>query len=109
MTICFRKYALLFALALLLAAGCTASKIERHARHFRQHGDYYSLAQVVQLLEPGADTARVKALLGTPIDMGFDYRYLLDSLGPNGCVVGAVFHLNEQGRTDQQWIGEICE
>jgi hypothetical protein len=41
--------------------------------------------------------------------MGFDLRYLLDSVGPNDCVVGAVFHYDDQGRIDQKWIGEICE
>ena len=30
-----------------------------------------------------ADTSFVKNILGVPIDMGFDYRYLIDSVGPN--------------------------
>jgi hypothetical protein len=64
---------------------------------------------VVDLLPPGSDTARVKDILGEPIDMGFDYRYTLDSVGPTGCVVGAVFHIDEQGKIDQKWLDEICE
>ncbi len=55
------------------------------------------------------DTSYVKAILGEPIDMGFDYKYLIDSTGPKGCAVGAVFHINENGNIDQKWIDEICE
>lgn len=55
------------------------------------------------------DTSYVKSILGEPIDMGFDYRYTVDSIGPNGCTVGAVFHIGEDGRIDQKWIDEICE
>lgn len=55
------------------------------------------------------DTMYVKNILGEPIDMGFDYRYLVDSIGRNGCIIGAVFHINEFGKIDQEWIDEICE
>ena len=41
--------------------------------------------------------------------MGFDYRYLVDSTGENGCVIGAVFHIGEEGKIDQKWVDEICE
>ena len=41
--------------------------------------------------------------------MGFDYRYLIDSVGPKGCVMGAVFHIDENGKIDQKWLDEICE
>lgn len=98
---------------ILLLAACTEpvpeSPLERAAKSYRQQGDAASLQRVIDLLEPEADTARVRELLGEPIDMGFDYRYLLDSTGENGCVVGAVFHVGEGGLIDQKWIGEICE
>ena len=55
------------------------------------------------------DTAYVKKILGKPIDMGFDYRYLIDSTGVKGCPIGAVFHISETGKIDQKWIDEICE
>ena len=93
-----------------LAAGCSnAKRLEKHAHHYQAHNDFRSLEKVVKSMKPGMDTAFVKKLLGEPIDMGFDYRYLVDSTGPTGCAIGAVFHIGEQGKIDQQWIGEICE
>ena len=77
--------------------------------HYQKHQDYPSLQLVVGQLPENADTALVQSILGEPIDMGFDYRYLLDSVGPNDCVIGAVFHIAEGGIIDQKWIGEICE
>ncbi len=99
----------LFLLAAALLAQCAHAALARHARHFREHGDGYSLQKVVDLLPPGADSAQVRRLLGEPIDFGFDFRYLIDSTGPGGCPVGAVFHIGEGGKIDQQWLGEICE
>ena len=94
----------------ILIFGCKSmSEIEKYGQHYQQHMDYESLNKVVELTQPDADTSFVKSILGEPIDMGFDYRYLLDSTGPNGCVVGAVFHINELGKIDQKWLGEICE
>ncbi|WP_143473286.1 hypothetical protein [Flavilitoribacter nigricans] len=78
-------------------------------KHYQEYQDYRSLQKVVDMIELGADTALVRDVLGEPIDMGFDYRYTLDSVGPKGCVVGAVFHIDEQGKIDQKWIDEICE
>ncbi|MCB0706771.1 MAG: hypothetical protein KDC34_15755, partial [Saprospiraceae bacterium] len=90
--------------------GCLEpSEIEKYGKHFQQHEDFESLNQVVNLLELGADTTFVKKILGEPINMGFDFRYLIDSIGPNNCVVGAVFHIDEQGKIDQKWLDEICE
>jgi hypothetical protein len=85
------------------------SAIEKYGKHYQAHHDFYSLNKVVELMEPGQDTSYVKHILGEPIDMGFDYRYLVDSIGENKCAVGAVFHIDEAGRVDQQWTGEICE
>ena len=49
-------------------------------------------------------------MLGEPVDMEHNYRYLLDAIGPNGCVIGAVFHISyKNGKIDHKWIGEICE
>ncbi len=70
---------------------------------------FEALQYVVDNLPEGSDTSFVKAILGEPIDMGFDYRYLVDSIGPNGCAVGAVFHIDDRGMIDQKWTGEICE
>jgi hypothetical protein len=105
-----KKYAKFLPILLLFSLACASPvTLEDHGRHYRQHQDFDSLKKVVDLMKPGADTSYVKALLGEPIDMGFDYRYLVDSIGPMGCVVGAVFHIDERGRIDQQWVGEICE
>lgn len=94
----------------LLFGYCSSSNpIQIYGQLYQQQKDYESLRQVVDLMELGVDTAQVKAVLGEPIDMGFDYRYLIDSVGPNGCVIGAVFHIDAAGRIDQKWIDEICE
>lgn len=94
----------------LLSAACRVTVgIVEFGQHYQQHNDYFSLNKVVELIELEADTAYVKTILGEPIDMGFDYRYLIDSVGPNGCSIGAVFHINEEGKIDQKWIDEICE
>lgn len=87
----------------------SSSSIEAYGQSYQKHQDYESLKQVVEGLDLGTDTAQVKAILGQPIDMGFDYRYLIDSVGPNGCVIGAVFHIDDVGKIDQKWIDEICE
>lgn len=97
-------------LAMLACCGaCAGSELETHGQHYREHQDYPSLSRVVELIELGTDTASVRQLLGAPIDMGFDFRYTVDSVGPNGCVIGAVFHIDDAGKIDQKWIDEICE
>ena len=71
--------------------------------------DYQSLSKIVNAIPLQSDTSYVKKLLGNPINMGFDYRYTIDSTTENGCGFGAVFHINSMGKVDQKWIGEICE
>ena len=88
--------------------GCSSTKeIEKLGQLYQNNEDYKSLSKAVELIKLGKDTSYVKAILGEPINMGFDYRYLLDSIGPNGCAVGAVFHINKDGLIDQKWIDEI--
>ncbi|MEM9836197.1 MAG: DUF2214 family protein [Bacteroidota bacterium] len=104
-------------LATLMAAGVgyrspeqAESPLAIAAREYRDNQDYASLQSVMDQLPAELDTATVRQLLGEPIDMGFDYRYLTDSVGPNGCAVGAVFHIaSETGLIDQRWVDEICE
>ena len=102
----FLKAVILF---LLIFSCQRLSELESLGQHYQEHNDYLSLQKVVSLMELDTDTLFVKNILGEPIDMGFDYRYLIDSVGENGCVIGAVFHINELGKIDQKWIGEICE
>lgn len=100
---------ILLAGALLIASCSSQNELRRFGQHYQEKKDHLSLEKVVNLMPDDADTSLVKAILGQPIDMGFDYRYLIDSLGPNNCVIGAVFHIDDQGRIDDKWIGEICE
>jgi hypothetical protein len=93
----------------LFIFGCKVKKLEKHGQHYQQHQDYESLKKAVDLIPLGEDTAYVRSILGAPIDVGFDFRYLLDSVGPKGCAFGAVFHIGKGGNVDQKWIGEICE
>lgn len=100
-----------FCVLLMLPFWCcsSGSSLRNYGQAFQKHRDYHSLKRVVDAMELGTDTIQVKAILGEPIDMGFDYRYLIDSVGPNGCVIGAVFHISAAGKIDQKWIDEICE
>lgn len=94
----------------MIIFGCSSCyAVKRYGQHYQKHEDYKSLYKVVDLIPLEVDTSYVKSILGDPIDMGFDYRYLVDSMGPNGCVIGAVFHIDDNGKIDQKWIGEICE
>ncbi|MDX2301734.1 MAG: hypothetical protein NW226_02990 [Microscillaceae bacterium] len=93
----------------LIPACTTLTELQEHAGHYRRYQDYQSLNQVVNLIPLGADVKEVTRLLGKPIDNGFDIRYVLDSIGPNNCTVGAVFHLDENRKVDQKWLDEICE
>lgn len=100
---------LLIAGIFFLTTCATETKILSWGTHYQAHQDIESLKRVVRAMPRVVDTAYVRRVLGEPIDFGFDYRYLVDSTGPNGCVVGAVFHINDAGKIDQRWIGEICE
>lgn len=100
---------ILFLVLLTSCQNISSSPVENFGLHYQQHKDLKSLQKVVDLVELNSDTSLIKKILGAPIDMGFDYRYLVDSVGENGCVIGAVFHINEVGRIDQKWIDEICE
>jgi len=57
----------------------------------------------------GVDTSYVKSILGEAINMGFEYRYTVDSTSPNGCSVGAVFYFGSHSKIDTSWVGDICE
>lgn len=102
-------YRLLVPLAVFIASCSGARKLEITGQHFQDYRDHESLQRVVKMIRLGTDTSRVRQILGAPIDMGFDFRYTLDSVGPNGCVIGAVFHIDEAGKIDQKWLDEICE
>jgi hypothetical protein len=99
----------LFVIVLSLFGCLSITEIEKYGQHYQKHNDYDSLNKVVELMKLEVETSYVKTILGEPIDMGFDYRYLIDSVGPNGCSIGAVFHINDVGKIDQKWIDEICE
>jgi hypothetical protein len=102
------KKIIIFTALVILLAACQ-SELERLGQAYQENQDHESLSKAVDLIELGSDTAFVRSILGEPIDMGFDFRYLIDSTGPNGCVIGAVFHIDDQGKIDDKWIDEICE
>lgn len=91
----------------------SSSKIQKNkimicGQHYQKYKDYKNLNKVVKLLILPADTSYVKIILGEPLDMGFEYRYLTDK-SIKGCPTGAVFHKNDSGKINQKWIGKICE
>ena len=95
---------------IVLFTGCgQKDDLRQFGKHFQKHQDFKSLQKVVELLPENIDTTEVKKILGEPISMGFDFRYTVDSTGTNGCVVGAVFHIDEKGKISNKWTGEICE
>lgn len=103
-----KSYSIVVILFFLIIGCSEKSEIEKYGQHYQEHNDYQSLNMVVELMNLGADTTYVKKILGEPINMGFDYRYLLDSIGPKGCHIGAVFHITD-GKIDDKWLDEICE
>jgi hypothetical protein len=103
------KIQLLFIICFALSSCKTETEVQKYARHYQTHKDYESLNKVLSFIELGSDTALVRQILGEPIDMGFDFRYLIDSTGPQGCAMGAVFHIDDAGKIDQKWLDEICE
>ena len=94
---------------LTILVSCSSDPILSYGKHYQVHKDYKSLRQVVDLLELGVDSAYVRSVLGEPIDFGFDFRYLIDSTGATGCAIGAVFHIDGEGKIDDKWLDEICE
>lgn len=95
-------------LIIMVLVSCQ-SELSKYGQQYQQNGQLESLEKAVALLQTEADTAIIRKVLGEPIDMGFDFRYLTEKTGENGCVIGAVFHINEYGKVDDRWIGEICE
>jgi len=102
-----KKQFLLFIIIITLL-GCQ-SELQKLGNQYQKKGDLQSLEKVMSLLQTERDTATIRKILGKPIDMGFDFRYLTEKTGDNGCVIGAVFHLDEFGKVDDRWVGEICE
>lgn len=95
--------------ALLLCLVSCQSDLEKHGKLYQKNRNIESLEKAMSLLQTETDTATITKILGSPIDMGFDFRYLTEKNGENGCVIGAVFHIDEMGKVDDRWVGEICE
>lgn len=91
----------------LLLGSC--SPLRQAARSYRLQQDPKSLKEFLALTPEEIDTAFVRRHLGEPIDMGFDYRYLTAELSEEGCAMGAVFHISEDGTIGDRWYGAICE
>jgi len=104
-----RFFVLCIAIVFTACTPATNESLSEKGTAYQLTQSFDALQYVVDNLPEGSDTSFVKAILGEPIDMGFDYRYLVDSIGPDGCVMGAVFHIDDQGLIDQKWTGEICE
>jgi len=85
------------------------SGLEKYGQSYQKNGSLESLEKAMTFLQEETDTATIIKVLGTPIDMGFDFRYLTEKTGENGCAIGAVFHIDEMGNVDDRWVGEICE
>lgn len=94
---------------LIIGIVACQSDLEEYGQQYQKNGELATLKKAFPLLETETDTAIIKKILGEPIDMGFDFRYLTQKTGENGCVIGAVFHIDEHGRIDDRWMGEICE
>ncbi len=94
---------------LMLAACATETEAERYGKEYQQNKSLESLQRATAFIEVGADTTYVKSILGQPIDMGFDYRYLTDSLGESGSQIGAVFGIDQNGKVSWKDIFEIRE
>ena len=97
-------------IGLFLAALVSCQNVtEKFGAHYQNNKDIESLKKVVELIDIGTDTAIVRKILGEPIDFGFDYRYLSNTIGENGCPVGAVFGIDSNGKISSKNLIEICE
>lgn len=103
-----KKYFPLLVVALVIFTSCQTD-LQKLGQQYQKKGDFQSLEKVMALLQTETDTATIRKILGEPIDMGFDFRYLTEKTGENDCVIGAVFHIDEFGKIDDRWVGEICE
>ncbi|MCB0640610.1 MAG: hypothetical protein KDC44_03185 [Phaeodactylibacter sp.] len=111
------KAAILALVILALAGTESCSQLEKYGRCYQKDRSEACLQKVVDLMPLGVDTAYVREILGEPIDFGFDFRYLVDvdeepAVNPDlpfPCPRGAVFHIDEQGKIDDKWLGDICE
>ncbi len=99
-----------YVFVLVLFSGCaTKEEAKKYGLEYQNQKDYKSLAKAVELMPLDITTLQVKNILGEPIDNGFDYRYLTDSISPNKCPVGAVFNIDNKGKITHRWVDEICE
>ena len=104
-----KKY-IKYVFVLALFSSCaTKEDAKKYGQQYQNQKDYKSLAKAVELMPTAITTLQVKDILGEPIDNGFDYRYLTDSISPNKCPVGAVFNIDNQGKITHRWVDEICE
>ena len=100
---------LIFVCVSFILIFASRSKVERYGENYKQNKDIKSLERAVELIEVGCDTSYLKQILGEPINFGFDYRYLTNTKGENGCPMGAVFWIDSLGTVSSQGILEICE
>lgn len=99
-----------YLLIVLLFSSCGANdELAKLGKVYQKQKDYKSLAKAVAMMPADITTSQVKKILGEPIDNGFDYRFLTDSISPNQCPVGAVFNIDNQGKITHRWVDEICE
>lgn len=97
-------------LAFTLFVSCASdAELISNGKHFQKHKDYKSLKKTIELMPRNVTTIKVKKILGEPIDNGFDYRFLTDSVSTNRCPIGAVFIIDTQGKITKRWVDEICE
>ncbi len=83
--------------------------VEKYGKHYQKFKDLESLKKATALINIGVDTTYVKNILGEPIDFGFDYRYITDSIGENGGTMGAVFGIDGNGKVTWKDVFEISE
>lgn len=98
-------------ISIFILVSCkTDTDIEKFGHHYQKYKDYESLKIVTELIPKNSDTSYVIKILGKPTaNFGFDYRYLIDSIGVNGCQVGAVFGIDDKGKISWKEVMEICE
>ncbi len=104
-----KKYIHYLFLLALLSSCAPKEAVFVYGKQYQKYKDYKSLVQAVELIPADVTTSQVKKILGEPIDNGFDYRFLTDSISPNQCAVGAVFNIDNKGKITHRWVDEICE
>lgn len=82
--------------------------IQKYGLHYQKYKDLKSLKKVIKLIKLPVDSLYLAKILGEPIDMGFEYRYVAGTKIIK-CPDCAIFRKDEKGLLIEKSIIKCCE